>query len=213
MSNAIRDYILSLVSQDNAYLPELAGRYEGRNDIQPAIGPEVGKLLGLLIRMMDAKQVLELGSCLGYSTIWLAQAVDETRGFVTSVESNHELVLETQQSVAKAGLAHRVRVLEGDAANIVHDLPGPFDVILQDSDKALYPVLFDRLVRMTRIGGVIAADDALFRPKGMPARFADSMHRYNQLATADPRLYTAILPVGDGLTVSLKMSDQTDIDS
>jgi len=213
MSDAIRDYILSLVSQDHPCLPELAGRYEGRNDIQPAIGPEVGKLLGLLIRMMRATQVLELGSCLGYSTVWLAQAVDATQGFLTSIETNHELVLETQRSVDRAGLAHRVRLVEGDAAKVVYELSEPFDLILQDSDKALYPTLFDRLVHMTRVGGILAADDALFRPKGMPAKFADSIHRYNQLATADPRLYTTILPIGDGLTISLKICDQTDIDS
>ena len=207
MSDVVRDYILSMVSQDNPTLPALGSRYEGRTDIQPTIGPEVGKLLGLLIRLSHATQVLELGTCLGYSTVWLAQAMTATNGLLTSVEINHDLVLETQRSVEEAGLANRVRLLEGDAAKAVYELTGPFDLVLQDSDKALYPALFDRLVQITRVGGILAADDALFRPMGMPAKFADPVHRYNQLATADPRLYTTILPVGDGLTVSLKIAE------
>lgn len=207
MKDAVRDYILSMVSQDNQTLPALDNRYEGRTDIQPTIGPEVGKLLGLLIRLSNATQVLELGTCLGYSTVWLAQAMEATNGLLTSVEINHDLVLETQRSVEEAGLANRVRLIEGDAAKVVYELTGPFDLILQDSDKPLYPALFDRLVQMTRVGGILAADDALFRPMGIPAKFADPVHRYNQLATSDPRLYTTILPIGDGLTVSLKIGD------
>jgi predicted O-methyltransferase YrrM len=203
----VREYILSMVSQDNPTLPQLGHRYEGRTDIQPAIGPEVGKLLGLLIRFSHATQVLELGTCLGYSTVWLAQAMETTHGMVTSVELDHELVLETERSVEQAGLTNRVRLMEGDAAKAVYELSGPFDLVLQDSDKPLYPALFDRLVQITRVGGILAADDALFRPMGIPAKFADPVHRYNQLATSDPRLYTTILPIGDGLTVSLKLAD------
>jgi predicted O-methyltransferase YrrM len=203
----VREYILSMVSQDNPTLPQLGHRYEGRTDIQPAIGPEVGKLLGLLIRFSHATQVLELGTCLGYSTVWLAQAMETTHGMVTSVELDHELVLETERSVEQAGLTNRVRLMEGDAAKAVYELSGPFDLVLQDSDKPLYPALFDRLVQITRGGGILAADDALFRPMGIPAKFADPAPRYNQLATSDPRLYTTILPIGDGLTVSLKLAD------
>jgi len=207
MNDAVREYILSMVSQDNPTLPALGHRYEGRTDIQPAIGPEVGKLLGLLIRLSHATQVLELGTCLGYSTVWLAQAMEATHGQVTSVELDHDLVLETERSIDQAGLTNRVRIMEGDAAKAVYELSGPFDLVLQDSDKALYPTLFDRLVQITRVGGILAADDTMFRPLAMPAKFADPVHRYNQLATADARLYTTILPIGDGLTVSLKIAD------
>jgi len=133
--------------------------------------------------------------------------MEATHGQVTSVELDHDLVLETERSIDQAGLTNRVRIMEGDAAKAVYELSGPFDLVLQDSDKALYPTLFDRLVQITRVGGILAADDTLFRPLAMPAKFADPVHRYNQLATADARLYTTILPIGDGLTVSLKIAD------
>lgn len=207
MSDAIQNYILSLVPQDNAALPELGRRYEGRTDIQNSIGPEVGKMLGFLVRTLHAQRVLELGTCLGYSTVWLAQAVQETGGQLTSVELNHTLVEETRHSLQNVGLLQVVDLIEGDAVAVTRDQTGPFDLILQDSAKPLYPELFERCVQLTRVGGIIAADDALFKPMGIAARFTEPIHRYNEMAAADPRLYTTILPIGDGLILSLKLHD------
>jgi predicted O-methyltransferase YrrM len=207
VSDALHDYILSMLTPDSSVLLRLGKRYEGRTDIQPAVGPEVGKLLGLLVRLMQATRVLELGTCLGYSTVWLGQAMEATGGQLIGVELDHTLVEETRCSVEEAGLSHRVRLIEGDAAQVLRELTGPFDLILQDSAKPLYPELFERSVQLTRVGGILAADDALFRPMGIPAKFADPVHQYNTYAATDTRLYTTILPIGDGLTVSLKLHD------
>jgi predicted O-methyltransferase YrrM len=207
VSDAVHDYILSMLTPDSAVLAGLGLRYEGRTDIQPAIGPEVGKALGLLARLAQATRVLEMGTCLGYSTVWLAQAMEATGGQLTSVELDHALVEETQHSLEAAGLSHRVLLIEGDAGRVLRELTGPFDLILQDSAKPLYSELFERSVQLTRVGGILAADDALFKPMGIPAKFADPVHEYNTMAFSDPRLYTTILPIGDGLTISLKLRD------
>jgi predicted O-methyltransferase YrrM len=207
VSDAVHDYILSMLTPDSAVLAGLGLRYEGRTDIQPAIGPEVGKALGLLARLAQATRVLEMGTCLGYSTVWLAQAMEATGGQLTSVELDHALVEETQHSLEAAGLSHRVLLIEGDAGRVLRELTGPFDLILQDSAKPLYSKLFERSVQLTRVGGILAADDALFKPMGIPAKFADPVHEYNTMAFSDPRLYTTILPIGDGLTISLKLRD------
>ncbi|MCX6062706.1 MAG: O-methyltransferase [Caldiserica bacterium] len=207
MGDAVHDYILSMLTPDNPLLLGLGRRYERRTDIQPAVGPEVGKLLGLLVRLAQATRVLEMGTCLGYSTVWLAQAMEATDGQLTSVELDHALVEETRRSVEAAGLSHRVLLIEGDAGQVLRELTGPFDLILQDSAKPLYPELLERSVQLTRVGGILAADDALFKPMGIPAKFSDPVHQYNTCAASDPRLYTTILPIGDGLTVSLKLHD------
>jgi predicted O-methyltransferase YrrM len=196
-----------MVTPDSPVLVGLGFRYEGRTDIQPAIGPEVGKLLGLLVRLAQATRILEMGTCLGYSTVWLAQAMEATDGQLTSVEMDHALLEETRRSLEAAGLSHRVQLVEGDAGRVLRELTGPFDLILQDSAKPLYPRLFERSVQLTRVGGILAADDTLFRPRGIPAKFADPAHEYNTMAFSDPRLYTTILPIGDGLTISLKLRD------
>jgi predicted O-methyltransferase YrrM len=96
----------------------------------------------------------------------------------------------------------------GDASAVIAQLEGPFDMILQDSDKALYPLLLDRCVDLTREYGVIIADDALFKPRGIPDKFSAPVHRYNELVFADPRLLSTILPIGDGITVSVKIGGQ-----
>jgi predicted O-methyltransferase YrrM len=146
MSDAVHNYILSMLTPDSPVLAGLGRRYEGRTDIQPAVGAEVGKLLGLLVRLAQVTCVLEMGTCLGYSTVWLAQAMEATGGQLTSVELDHALVEETRRSVEAAGLSHRVLLIEGDAGHVLRELTGPFDLILQDSAKPLYPELFERSV-------------------------------------------------------------------
>ena len=98
-----------------------------------------------------------------------------------------------------------VELVLGDARHVVETLEGPFDLIFQDSDKSLYPILLERCIELTRDYGLIVADDALFKPLGRPDPFSDPIHVYNQKAFSDERLYSTLLPVGDGVTVSVKL--------
>lgn len=201
------NYITNFLTLDNVQLENIAQEEMDRNDIQPSIGPEVGKLLGLLIRLTRAQRVLELGTCLGYSTVWLAQALQTTGGKLISVEYNDALYEETRSNLSLAGLEDVVELIRGDARTVIEQVQGPFDMIVQDSDKSLYPLLLERSVQLTRKFGIIVADDALFKPRGIPAKFSDPVHQYNQLVFADARLYSTILPIGDGITISVKLSD------
>lgn len=201
------NYIASFLSLDNIALETVAQEEINRNDIQPSIGPELGKLLGLFVRLMRAQRVLEMGTCLGYSTIWLAQALQTTGGKLVSIEYKDNLFEDTQRNIALAGLADVVELIQGDARVIIEQVDGPFDMIVQDSDKNLYPLLLERSIALTRKFGIIVADDALFKPRGIPASFSEPMHDYNQRVFADTRLYSTILPIGDGVTISVKLCD------
>ncbi len=201
------NYIASFLSLDNIQLEAVAHEEMQRDDIQPSIGPEVGKLLGLLIRLMRARRVLEMGTCLGYSTIWLAQALQTTGGKLVSIEYKDDLFEDTRRNIALAGLTDVVELIKGDARVIIEQVHGPFDMILQDSDKNLYPLLLERSIALTRQYGIIVADDALFKPRGIPAALSEPMHDYNQRVFADTRLYSTILPIGDGVTISVKLCD------
>lgn len=97
--NKVTEYIQSFITLDNKQLSEIIKEDEKRNDIQPYIGLETGKLLGLLIRSLNAKRVLEFGTCLGFSTIWLAEALKETGGKLTSVEFRRELYEATKKTL------------------------------------------------------------------------------------------------------------------
>lgn len=203
--NTINTYIEQFVTSDNQLLDSLLIEQSQRMEIQPCVGLQAGKLLGLLIRTTNAKRVLEFGTCIGYSTLWIAQALKETGGKLIAVEYNKELLGEAKQNVEKAGLSDYVEFILGDASQVIHTLDGPFDIILQDSDKALYPEMLEKCIDLTRTNGLIVADDVLFKPMGLPEKFSEPVDHYLKKVFAHNRLYSTILPIGDGVAVSVKV--------
>jgi predicted O-methyltransferase YrrM len=203
----INKYIENYISYDNVRLPEIEKEGEEREDIQPFIGRQTCKLLGLIIRSVKTQRVLEFGTCLGYSTVWLAEALKETGGKLISVEYRKDLFEATKRNVEAAGLTDVVQLILGDASEIVKTLEGPFDMILQDSDKNLYSSMLEDCMRLTRKNGFIIADDALFEPMGIPQKFSRPVHEYIEKVFSDSRLYSTILPIGDGLIISVKVTD------
>jgi predicted O-methyltransferase YrrM len=198
------EYIGGFLSHTNPVLKELEEEYQTREDVVPHIGIHVGVFLNWLIQVMRAKRVLEFGTCIGYSTIFLGLGLQKTGGHLIAIESREEFYQEAERNVERAGLSDVVELIQGDASQIVHDLVGPFDLILQDAAKSLYPVMLEKCIQLIRPGGVIAADDALFRPMGVREELSEHMDAYNEKVFADPRLVSTILPIGDGLTISMK---------
>ncbi|KOF55841.1 MULTISPECIES: O-methyltransferase [Clostridium] len=205
--NKITEYIDSFIDFDNKQLEEICKQEEKRNDIRPSIGLETGRFLGLLIRSMQAKKVMEFGTCLGYSTIWIAQALRETGGRLISIEYDKGLYETTKKNVELAGLSNIVDLRLGDASKIINEVEGPFDIILQDSDKALYVPMLEKCIELTCKNGLIIADDVLFKPMGIPEIFSTPMDEYVKEVFSDNRLYTTILPIGDGVAISTKLCD------
>jgi predicted O-methyltransferase YrrM len=178
-----------------------------RNDTSPNIGLQAGRLLSLIIQMIQAKRVLEFGTCLGYSTVWLAEALRTTGGKLISIEQNEEFFKITRENITEAGLSNIVELMLGDASTIIGRVEGPFDMILQDSDKKLYSKMLDRCIELTRKNGLIIADDALFKPMGIGEVLSEPIHKYNQQIFSDKRLFSTILPISDGVAISVKLTD------
>ena len=197
-------YIEGFLSYPNSVLKELEKEYQTREDVAPHIGIHVGIFLNWLIQVMRAKRALEFGTCIGYSTIFLGQGLQKTGGHLMAIESREEFYQEAKRNVERAGLSDVVELIQGDASQFVHHLVGPFDLILQDATKSLYPVMLEKCIQLIRPGGVIAADDALFRPMGFREELSKHMDEYNEQVFADPRLVSTILPIGDGLIISMK---------
>jgi predicted O-methyltransferase YrrM len=200
----IDSYIANFIALDNSTLTSVSEQERIRVNVRPSIGPEVGQFLGLLIRLIQAKRVLEFGTSLGYSAIWLGEALRSTGGRLISIEREEELYRQAQKNLAAAGLSEVVELVLGDARTVVETLEGPFDLIFQDSDKRLYPVLLEKCIELTRDYGLIVADDALLKPMGRPDPLSEPIHLYNQKVFSDDRLYSTLLPVGDGVTLSVK---------
>lgn len=193
------------------YISELFGRDEQLDRIDreadpaapPSIGADVARYLEVTIASTRAIRVMEVGTAAGYSTVTLARAVGDG-GEVLAVEIDPELAGATRTNLERCGLSHIARVITGDAAEVVPTLEGPFDLILLDGDKAQYPMLLEACVPRLRLGGLLIADNALFPPRRVPARFSEPVDHYNKLAARDPRLKSTLLPIGDGLMVSVR---------
>ncbi|MDA3939011.1 MAG: O-methyltransferase [Spirochaetia bacterium] len=203
------DYLRSFIKRDSFFIKELESASLGRDDIQPSVEPELGKFLGLIIRLINAKRVLEIGSGVGYSTLWLGEGVKATGGKVVTIDNHERTHKEVVRNIATAGLDNWVEKKLGNAEDIIDKLSGGWDIVFQDAGKYLYPLLHERIVNITRRGGLIIADDTLFKVNPEVRKgLGDHVDKYNKMVFSDSRLYSTILSVGHGVTVSLKKGNE-----
>ncbi len=199
------DYLRSFIKRDSFFIKELESSSLGRDDIQPSVEPELGKFLGLIIRLTNAKKVLEIGSGVGYSTLWLGEGVKTTGGKVLTIDNHERTHKEVIRNISNAGLDKWVEKKLGNAEDIINSLSYDWDIVFQDSGKYLYPLLHEKIVNITRNGGLIIADDTMFKVNpDVRKGLGDYVDKYNKMVFSDTRLYSTILSVGHGVTVSLK---------
>jgi predicted O-methyltransferase YrrM len=211
--DAIEDYLASLNRGPDALLADIARAGDERK--LPLVDAEVGALLQLLATAVGARQILEIGTAVGYSGIWLARALPPD-GRLMTMEMDADRVREARENFARAGLAERVAVIEGDAQRMIAKVSGPFDVIFQDGDKRLYVPLLDRLVALLRPGGLLVTDNVLWGGKVVPGFAKDgadddntrAIVEYNQRVAAHPALLTSTVPLRDGVSISIKRPDR-----
>src|SRR5919204_5337125 len=184
----------------------------GEEEDLPLIDAEVGALLRVLATAVGATNILEIGTAIGYSGIWLARAL-RPGGMLLTMEMDPERAQEARENFARAGVADRVNVIVGDAARTIAKVAGPFDLIFQDGDKHLYVPLLDRLVSLLRPGGLLVTDNVLWDGEVVPG-FVQKPARdpsdtraiaeYNERCAAHPALVTAIVPLRDGVSIAVK---------
>jgi predicted O-methyltransferase YrrM len=163
------------------------------------VGPDVGHLLNTLVRAMGARIVVEVGGSVGYSTLWLADAVRATGGRLYSIETDPGKQREQRENLEAAGLDVVVELSSRQAPELVPTLPGPLDLVLLDHWKELYVRDFDACWPAVRPGGIIAADNILV-PRKNAALIAD----YRQHIAGLPNAQSQVLPIGDGLEITTK---------
>lgn len=172
----------------------------------PIVGPAVARLFRLLVQMTGARRVFELGSAIGYSTLWWADAVGPA-GEVYYTDSSPDNAAEAAVNFQAAGLQQRIRVLEGEALALLASTPGDFDIIFCDLDKQQYPEALRAAIPRLRPGGLFVADNVLW--SGRVAHPPDSSDRgetraiqeFNRAMYSDQRLFPVILPLRDGVAV------------
>lgn len=204
----IHDYITRLFAPEDMVLRQVreASFDQGLPDI--AITPEEGAFLSLLVRLCRARRVLEIGTLVGYSTLWLARALPPD-GIVVTVEKSARHAALARQNFERAGLAERILLLEGEAKHLLSKAArlGPFDFVFIDADKEGYPFYYDWALTMVPSGGVIAFHNALWGgsvalPFHGPA--IDAIRNFNHMIANDSRVVAHIYPAGDGTLIAVK---------
>jgi predicted O-methyltransferase YrrM len=174
----------------------------------PIVGPVVGRLLAQLARLIGAERVLEMGAGFGYSAYWVARVLPPD-GRLLAIERSAENARLAREWLGRTGLDDKVEFIVGDALEVVAGLPGPFDLIFVDVDKEQYPASFSLTVPRLRPGGLLITDNILWSGRVLAPDPAEASTRgvqeYTRLIYENSRLYTTMLPVRDGLAISLKL--------
>ncbi|HZY47891.1 MAG TPA: O-methyltransferase [Candidatus Bathyarchaeia archaeon] len=201
----IDDYLYRIAQPRDPLLERM--EEEAETGAVPIIGPLVGRLLYNLARSNKSKNVLEIGTAIGYSGIWLGRAVAPLKGTVTTIDKDPARVRQAEKNIAEANLKNVIKVLEGDALRILPTLKDEYDLVFLDSDKSIYLDAFKMSIKKLRSGGLFLADNTLWSgdvAKGGKSETTQTMIKFNKEIFSYPGLSTVIVPLRDGVTISFK---------
>ncbi len=204
LQTPIENYISTLIPPRDAVLAEMEA-YAAEHKV-PIIGPACGSLLYFLAKTLGAKRIFEMGSAIGYSTIWWARALGDG-GEVFYSDGSQANADRAAAYINRAGVAARVKMGVGYAQDILLATPGEFDIVFVDVDKHYYPECFELALPRVRKGGFLVADNILWHGLVVAPPETDDTRgilEWNRLVTTSPDLVTTIVPLRDGVTVSLK---------
>jgi caffeoyl-CoA O-methyltransferase len=204
----VEQYLYGLLPERDSVVSEMEA-YAAEHRV-PIIGPAVGRLLALLAQVSGAKRIFEMGSAIGYSTIWLARAAGrQAKVFYTDGDAAN--AARAKEYFGRAGVANRIHVGVGDALELLRKTSGKFDLIFNDVDKNQYPDALRAALPKLKRGGLFITDNTLW--SGKVARTAAegdsntrSIQEFNRLIYASKELYPVLIPLRDGVTVSRKLS-------
>lgn len=204
LDSKIEAYLDSLLPKRDAVLTSME-RYAKQHDV-PIIGPACGRLLYLMAQISGAKRIFEMGSAIGYSTIWFAQAVG-SEGEVYYTDGDPTNAALARKNFERAGVQDRVHVLTGNALNLIDTVPGEFDLILIDINKDQYPPALQKAIPRLRTGGVLITDNVLWSgqvTKAAKDANTRAIQQFNKQTYAEKDLFPVIVPLRDGVTVCRK---------
>lgn len=203
-------FINSFASQNSAKLDELE-QFSIETNV-PIVRKEMQSLMKFLLAQKKPRNILEVGCAIGFSAILMAENTSlETH--ITTIEKYEKRIPVAKENFAKFGLGDRVTLLEGDATEILQGLEGSFDFIFMDAAKGQYINFYPEVMRLLAPGGILLSDNVMQDGDILESKFAverrnrtiyKRMRDYLYELTHNPQLVTVILPVGDGVTISVK---------
>ena len=200
----VEDYIYSLLPPRDEVLAEMEA--EAAKKKIPIIGPAVARVIYQLATISRARRVFEMGSAIGYSTIWLARAVGAT-GRVIYTDGDKENAGKARRYFERAAVSDRITIRTGDALELLSEEKEPYDIIFNDVDKTDYPRVFRIALPHLKSGGLFITDNVLWSgkvAKPEPDLETKAIQELNRLMYQSPEVFTTILPLRDGLSVCVK---------
>lgn len=209
VNDRIVTYLHSLERSNNPILEEI--EKQAHIDGVPIIRKEMESFLRVMIGLSKPKKILELGTAVGYSAILMSECSEDIN--IVTIENYEPRIIEAKKNIKKAHKEDRITLLEGDALEIMKGLDETFDFVFMDAAKAQYIYFLPEIMRLLKKGGVLIADNVLQEGDLVESKFATRrrdrtihtrMREYMYQVKNSPELETTIVPIGDGITMSIK---------
>lgn len=208
----IIDFIRNTIKKDEGFLLEL--REYAQEFHIPIVQPETARLLEVLCYISKPKKILEIGTALGYSAILMAFA-QRDEGSIDTIDRSYDMAEKAKHNIRQAKLDKRINVVTGDALDVLKCLEKKYDFIFLDASKGHYLEFLPEMLRLLQTGGILVSDNVLY--KGMIASdnlvvkrkntIVRRMRDYLDAICSSQVLRTSIIPIGDGVAISCKISD------
>ncbi len=213
ITDQIYDYLLSVSLKETDVQRELREETAKQPQAMMQISPDQGQFMALLVKLMGAKKIIEIGVFTGYSSLCMALAMPDD-GHIVACDINKEYTDIARQYWRKAGVADKIELVLAPAIRTLDKLlaqgeQGTYDFVFIDADKPEYPDYYERSLQLIRKGGLIAIDNVLWygKPADPVEKDKDTLaiRKFNQKLYQDSRVMISMLTIADGLTLALKL--------
>ena len=211
VNERIVSYIHSLEKTNSEVLEKI--EKQEHIDNVPIIRKEMESFLRVMLYIKKPKRILELGTAVGYSAILMSECIDED-GKITTIENYEKRIVEAKKNIELSGKGQIIELLEGDATEVMKTLPSQqFDFVFMDAAKAQYIYFLPEVLRLMKKGAVLITDNVLQEGDLIESRFVverrdrtihKRMREYLEVVKNHEELETSIVPIGDGITISVK---------
>ena len=207
LPNKIDDYVVNHSQQEPKVLQELS-----KETWQKVLNPRMlsgafqGRVLSMISKLIQSKNILEIGTYTGYSALCLAEGLS-SEGKIITIDKNEELETLQNKYFEKSGFRNQIEQKVGNAIEIIPEIDAKFDLVFIDADKSNYVNYFHLIIDKMNSGGIILSDNVLWNGKVVEALNPKDLDtkvllEYNKLMNSDARIETVLLPIRDGLTIS-----------
>lgn len=211
-----REYLIGLIKEEEEPLKTLRETAAKEESFAPIVTPDTAQFLATMLKIIKPKRILEIGTAIGYSSILMAKNTPDDTEIIT-VERYEKAADIAIENIFAAGYQKKIRVIKGEAVEILGWLDEGFDMVFLDGAKGQYIEFLPRILELLKSGGVLISDDVLYKDMTNDERAAEVRHRkitivqrlrkYLETISNHPQLETTILQLGDGVAVSYKKGD------